>query len=147
MIKQALIAAGFMLMAIGASYPEVQAQETSRSVYDGVYTTEQATSGKAQFTEHCVSCHGATLAGGDKGPALIGRSFLYNWTSLSVEDLVERIQTTMPADSPGSLSRRAAADLAAYILSANKIPPGTVALPADSEVLRNIRIDATAPGG
>lgn len=147
MIKQVLIAVGFMTIAIGAGYPAVMAEQTSRSVYDGVYTTEQAVSGKAQFTEHCVSCHGATLAGGDKGPALIGRPFLYNWTSLSVEDLVQRIQTTMPADGPGSLTRHAAADLAAYILSANKIPPGAVALPADSEVLRNIRIDATAPGG
>jgi len=43
----------------------IRAQE--RTVWDGIYTDEQATRGEALYGEHCVRCHGATLQGNGEG--------------------------------------------------------------------------------
>ena len=112
--------------------------QTSRSVWDGVYTQAEAGRGKAAYTQHCANCHGAGLAGGDEAPALIGGTFLANWSQHSADELLERVQTTMPADRPGSLSRKMNADILAYIFAANKFPAGSQALASGSEALKQI---------
>ena len=35
--------------------------QTSRSVWDGVYTQEQANRGKTAYAEQCATCHGADI--------------------------------------------------------------------------------------
>jgi hypothetical protein len=51
----------------------------------------------------------------------------------------------MPKDKPGSLSRDINADITAYMLNVNEFPAGANELSGDSQVLKQIRIDAIKP--
>jgi mono/diheme cytochrome c family protein len=126
-----MCAGGAMLCAQGAA-----------SVWDGVYTAPQSQSGGGLYAKDCASCHGGKLEGREQAPPLAGAEFIMNWADSTVGDLFEKIQTSMPADQPGRLSREQNAAILAYILSANKFPAGTKALPADGEKLRPIRFAA-----
>lgn len=121
--------------------------QSSRSVWDGVYTQEQAKRGEAAYAQECASCHGLTLNGGEMAPPLTGGEFMSNWNGLTAGDLFDRIRTTMPADAPGKLNREKTADILAQILSANQFPAGSTELPHQSEVLKEIRIEASKPAG
>jgi len=130
------------LIALGLASLFVRAQGHA-STRDGVYTDGQAARGLASYQAACASCHGAALEGsGAATPPLVGPDFTVNWTGQTVADLFERIQTSMPADHPGALSRAANADLVAYILKANKLPAGKSDLPSDAEALKQIRFEA-----
>src|SRR5579863_8980555 len=118
------------------------AQDATRSVWDGVYTQEQADRGRPLYNQHCASCHADTLMGGEMSPPLVGGEFLSNWNGLTVAELFERIRTTMPQNKPGKLSREVNADITAYILSVNKFPAGKTDLPHTTEFLKDIRIDS-----
>jgi mono/diheme cytochrome c family protein len=110
-----------------------------------LYTAAQAGRGQAQYTQQCASCHGQSLEGIEIAPPLAGPDFVDKWTGQSMGDLFERIRTTMPKNKPGSLAREAVADITAYILSVNQYPAGSTDLPADTQPLRGIRIDAAKP--
>ena len=114
-------------------------------MWDGVYTNEQAKRGEALYAEQCASCHGLTLNGGEMAPPLTGGEFSSNWNGLTLGDLFDRIRTTMPANSPGQLNREKTADILAEILSVNQFPAGSAELPRQSEVLKEIRFEATKP--
>ena len=109
-----------------------------RSVWDSVYTAEQARKGEALSTAQCVSCHGDGLRGGESAPPLTGDLFNSTWEGVLLSDLFDRIRTTMPLDRPGTLSRQQTADVLAYMLSLSKIPAGTTPLPADALALGQI---------
>jgi mono/diheme cytochrome c family protein len=112
--------------------------QTARSVWDGVYTEDQAKRGAAVYAKECASCHGAELGGGESAPALVGGAFLTNWNTLTVGDLFERIRQSMPQDDPGRLSRQQDADVLAFMLQANEFPPGKTELDKQTEVLKLI---------
>jgi mono/diheme cytochrome c family protein len=116
--------------------------QTTRSVWDGVFTAEQAQRGHDVYTKECASCHGAELTGGESAPALAGPGFLSNWTTLTVGDLFERVRVSMPDSNPGKLSRAQVSDVIAFLLSANGFPAGKAELDKQTEVLKQIRIDA-----
>ena len=119
--------------------------QTQTSLWDGVYTEEQATRGSAAYADQCARCHGADLTGGDGVPPLTGGQFLGNWNTLSVDDLFERIRVSMPADKPGRLTRQQVADILAYVLSFDKFPSGKTELGTQAESLKQIRFDAFKP--
>ena len=146
-MKKLLAAATSLSLAMGASVLALKAQGTSRNVWDGVYTADQAAQGKTLYDDKCALCHGAELAGAEMAPPLSGPVFLGNWAGLSVGDLFTRIHTTMPANDPGSLSNAEAALAVAYILSFNKFPAGTTALPGEDAALGQIGITAEKPAG
>lgn len=141
--------AGIVLFAAAgvwaaASYA-APAQQAARSVWDGVYSQEQAKRGAALYAEHCSSCHGGSLAGVESAPALTGVEFGSNWTGLTLGDLFERIRMSMPAEDPGKLSAQQKVDIVAHILSVGKFPAGTADLPRDAQVLMQIRYESTKP--
>jgi S-disulfanyl-L-cysteine oxidoreductase SoxD len=103
----------------------------SRTVADGVYTTAQAQRGQMLYTTECRACHGTALEGG-LGPALTGASFLRVWNGRSLADLVDKIEHTMPATKPGTLSRPQAADLTAHVLQVGGFKAGAAELPANA---------------
>ena len=113
----------------------------SRSVWDGVYTKQQAERGQATYAEECARCHGANLQGGDNNPELAGDSFVDGWNGRSVGDLFELSRLKMPLDDPGSLSRQQVSDVVAYILSVNKFPAGQKELETEGVPLKQIRIE------
>ncbi len=123
----------------------IGASQSQRSVWDGVFTADQATRGQGRYKQLCASCHGEMLEGGESSPPLAGGEFLSNWNALSVGDLFDRTRSTMPQNKPGTLSREAAAEVLAYLLSANQFPAGKEDLPQASEVLKGIRIEAVKP--
>jgi mono/diheme cytochrome c family protein len=121
-------------------------QASADSLWDGVYTTAQATRGEALYRAECSRCHGATLLGGENAPPLAGEFFLAGWTGLTAADLYQLIRESMPSDSPGRLSTQQYADVLAYILQQNTFPAGARELPRDAAPLKQIRIEAKAPG-
>jgi len=123
-----------------------QPESPSKSVWDGVYTEEQAKRGAAVYRQWCASCHGNELEGGEMAPGLTGGGFSSNWNGLTVGDIFDRTRNTMPQDSPGSLTREQDADVTAFILSMNKFPTGKNELPAQSEMLKQIKFEANKPG-
>ena len=119
--------------------------EPSPSVWDGIYTEEQAKRGGPLYSESCAKCHAPDLTGGEMAPALTSADFKGNWSGLSVDDLFERIKISMPQDSPGSLSRQQTADILAFVLSKGGFPAGKTELAREAEVLKQIRFEATRP--
>jgi quinoprotein glucose dehydrogenase len=119
--------------------------QTTRSVWDGVYSQDQADRGKALYTKECAGCHGTELTGGEEAPPLTGGAFTANWNGLSVGELLERIRVSMPEGRAGTLSRQTNTDILAFILSANQFPAGKTELPTATEVLKQVKFEAEKP--
>jgi S-disulfanyl-L-cysteine oxidoreductase SoxD len=136
-----------LCMTIAASLSAAQEPSTSdtRSVWDGVYTADQAKRGEASYKTGCSSCHGETLQGAGESPALAGMAFMSNWSGLPLADLYERIRRTMPQDNPARITRQQKVEILAYLLSMNKFPSGNTDLPRQPELLKLIRIEANKP--
>jgi mono/diheme cytochrome c family protein len=114
----------------------------SHSVWDGVYTKQQAQRGQAAYRENCAKCHGENLGGGEAGPPLSGQEFLRRWNGKTAGDLFALMRRTMPTDDPGSLSTREYSDIVAFIFSANEFPAGGNELDRDVNALNEIHIEA-----
>jgi mono/diheme cytochrome c family protein len=136
-----VVALGVMWMVGAAATRTVDAQD--KSVWDGVYTEEQAKRGEATFSQECSSCHGADLGGDGFAPALAGTEFASSWDGLTVGDLMERIRVSMPPSNPGAVSTAQKADIIAHVLKSNKFPAGTQELPKETEALKQIAYKAT----
>jgi len=118
----------------------VVAAQAARTVWDGVYTTEQSTRGRALYGSKCLSCHGADMSGGEMAPPLVGVGFQSSWNGLSVGDLSERIRVSMPLGQEGTLSRQQVSDVIAAILAAGEYPAGMTELTNQPDVLKTIQI-------
>lgn len=129
-----------IIWVVGLS-ESVSRAEQDKSIWDGVFTQEQADRGAAAFKTACSECHGNDLAGDGFAPALAGAEFMGNWNDLSVGDFYERIRISMPPSGPGAVPPAQKADIVAFILSVNKFPTGTVELEPKTEVLKLIKIE------
>jgi mono/diheme cytochrome c family protein len=130
------------MAALGALALGLVWAQGAASVWDGIYSAEQARRGEGLYRQECASCHGEKLEGRGQAPPLAGADFTMDWNGMTVGDLFEKMQTSMPADQPGHLSREQNATLLAYILNANKFPVGGAELSTDGERLRQIRFEA-----
>src|SRR5215472_8080910 len=110
------------IMRAQQAKPEATPPPRPHSVWDGVYTPEQATRGQELYQRKCASCHGDKMTGGESAPPLTGGEFLSNWNGLTLDVLFERIRVTMPSDNPAKVPRPAKADILAYLLSMNTFP-------------------------
>jgi mono/diheme cytochrome c family protein len=135
-----------VLMMLGLLSTSPGAQEIakgSRSVWDGVYTKDQAKRGETLYAQHCSSCHGPDLSGNDEAAPLTGANFLSNWDGLTVGDLSERVRISMPPNKLGKLSRQEIVDILSYVLGVNSFPAGKSELDSKLELQKQVRIDAT----
>jgi mono/diheme cytochrome c family protein len=132
---------------LASSVFALRAQEPaeSRSVWDGVYTEEQAKRGEEVYKKECAACHGAELTGGESAPPLTGGAFQANWNGLTLGDLFDRVRKTMPQGKPGALTRQQDADVLSFMLSVNKFPAGKTELYRQSEMLKEIRFETKKP--
>ncbi len=121
--------------------------QPARSVWDGIYTAEQADRGAAAYVQSCGQCHGVTLGGTGEAPGLTGGEFVSHYDQLTVGDLFDRIRTTMPQSAPATLARDQYADILAFLLKSNGFPAGSTALDKRSEVLATIALQAQKPTG
>lgn len=122
----------FLLVSTLLSLTSARSQST-RSVWDGVYTEGQAARGQTVFTASCASCHSPADFSGDP--------FLGAWDATTALDLFSTVQTKMPMDNPGSLKPEEYADVVAYFFRGNAFPAGKDELTTDREQLKLIRIE------
>ena len=111
-----------------------------KTTVDSIYTDDQSKRGEGISDGKCSVCHGDKLIGTDLAPGLQGDSFLSTWGGRTVGDLYEKIQSTMPADSPGTLNPQQTSDLLAYIFKLNKFPSGAGELAKEQAALKAIKI-------
>ena len=140
MKKILILIAACAVLSVVAGLQVVRTQ--AKSTVEGVYTEEQVKKGAALYKEQCAACHGEDLAGNDIIPALTGDTFSTNWTGKSLGEFYEKINLTMPALNPGSLTGDQTAEIIALILSHNKYPAGKTALANTMEALNTVKIDA-----
>lgn len=121
-----LLAAGCAGRAGGA-----EVAPPARSTLDGVYTTEQAERGQVVFWGSCNRCHSTSEW---SHPAFLGRR-----AGRSVGDFFNLIYEKMPPSAP--LPEEEYADVIAYMLHLNGLPPGGEELPTEDAELRTIVIE------
>jgi mono/diheme cytochrome c family protein/SAM-dependent methyltransferase len=119
----------------------------ARTVWDGVFTEDQAKRGAVLFDRECAGCHGPDGEGGGMAPALVGEAFYAHYDGQTVGDLFDRNRTTMPVGREGQLSAQQNADITAFMLQVNKFPAGATELPSQSFALKQIQYVAQRPGG
>ena len=126
------------------SAEKTEAQDTAagggRTIWDGVFTEDQAGRGQKIYAVSCAPCHKTDLLGDSGTPALAGADFFSRFNGSSVDDLVKTIRASMPQDAPDSLGTPAYVDLVGYLLKANGGSAGAAELSQDSAVLKQIRI-------
>lgn len=110
----------------------------SKSVWQGVYTEEQAEQGKAGYEAQCSFCHLPDLTGQGFAPALIDDTFRIRWEDGKLGDLFSVVKQTMPQDKPGSLSDQQYAEIVAFLLKSNRYPAGSRELPPDQAALNDV---------
>ena len=115
------------------------AQENRATVWDGIYTAEQAARGRIVYDRHCGACHRPDLSGSDEARPLAGARFMQDWREDTLHTLFTRIRSLMPFNEPATLSEHAYLDSVAYILQFNGFPPGERELTPDG--LADIRIE------
>ena len=135
-VSAACLLATFCLAAALTATPAAQDQ----TIWDGVYTEEQASRGQRTYDQECAACHLDDLMGDGIAPSLIGSSFFFRWSELSMGDMYTAIRTTMPQGAPASLSPSGYADISAYMLQRNDVPAGSMELPSDVDDLEGIMI-------
>ena len=133
------------LLLLCTIVPGIAAQTTQDTVWDGVYTAQQALRGQAEYMKACASCHADDLRGKSTAPSLVEESFAFLWGDTSVGELLEKTQKLMPSDRPGSLPAETYRDIVAFILQSNKFPAGEQELASDPEALRKILITTKRP--
>ena len=94
----------------------------------GVFTAQQASRGEQLYTARCAACHGDNLLGMESASPLAGANFTKVWDGQPLLTLANRIKATMPPTAPNSLSSGQVTDLLSYILKANDVAAGNVAL-------------------
>lgn len=140
------VAAAFVgASALTAFAHRASVAEPTHTVWDSVYTATQASHGDSLYKATCVKCHGATLSGGDEGSPLVGSAFLGNWRDLTLDQLFDKIRTSMPPDNPKSIATRDVADLVAYLLAQNQFPAGVKVLTDSLDRLKDIKITTSRP--
>lgn len=115
-------------MAAAGSALAVAQAPAGRTVWDGVYTQDQASRGESAYAANCANCHGPTLEGDARFRALQGDVFQGRWDTRTVEALLKYVSTNMPNGRGGSLAPGMYQDLVAFILSRNGFPAGSAEL-------------------
>ena len=111
------------LAAVTGAILVAQEDNTEPSVWDGVYSSDQADRGQKVYEATCARCHGTDLTGGRARP-LVGESFVRDWGGLTLDSVLTRAKT-MPPGAAGSLAEERYLDILAYVLSKNDFPIGT----------------------
>ena len=132
-------------LLVGSLSFQVTHARQAKSIWDGVFTAEQAKRGEEAYKTNCSECHGGDLLGDGFAPSLAGADFQGHWNDLSVGDLYERIRISMPPSGPSSVPPAAKADILAHIFNMNKYPTGATELEPKTEALKTIKIELKKP--
>ena len=103
----------FLLAAL-ASWPAPAGAGGNFSTASGVYTKDQAGSGKVLYQQHCLVCH-------DDG---YFRPVLKRYHGQAASVLFDVMSGSMPESNPGGLPDAEYLDILAYIFSRSRYPAG-----------------------
>jgi len=117
--------------AAGGTAPVPAASGSGSTIWDGVYTTAQASHGKEVYDEVCVICH--TLEQWTE-PGFMNRH------GNNLGELFGFISDQMSQTESGSLFLEDYTGIVAYMLSLNGVPAGSRALPTNYQGLRQVLI-------
>jgi hypothetical protein len=95
--------------------------QSTGTVLDGVYTTEQAARGRHAY-----------------GDDLKGSAFVDRWRGDKLDVLFTQIRTNMPGNRPGGLSEGTYVEILAFLLEANGFPASSRELTVD--VIRSVQL-------
>ena len=140
-----VLSLGSWVVLSGAVFAAALSAQTPQTVWDGVYTADQAARGAPLYEKECAGCHGPAGIGGGMAPALVGAAFSANYDGMTVGDLFERNRTTMPPGSEGMIPASDLADITAVMLKFNGFPAGSEELPQQSMALKSIEYISTQP--
>ena len=115
------------------------AQQTSKTTAQGVFTEAQAARGQKAYMDSCARCHAEDLLGAS-GPALVGDFYTNRFVGSNVQDMVKTIRRSMPQEAPDSLGTAMYVDIVSFILKSNGSPAGAVELPQDATALQQIAV-------
>ena len=118
------------LLIVALAGAVVAAQAPAPSL---VFTTAQATAGRALYQQQCANCHGENLAGRNEAPPLAGGSFMNTWRTRTTRDLVELMSATMPPNAPSLIPDQYLA-IAGFILQSNGAQAGAQPLTATTAI-------------
>ena len=140
-----VLTAAALAGAVTITGSEVAAAPQAKSVWDGVYTEQQAARGAITFSDSCARCHSSEPNGGEEGKRLAGDHFWQSFRESTVDTLLDFVSRNMPNGAGGTLSANAYADTVAFILSRNGLPAGSAELTRDTAAGVQI-IAKTGPG-
>lgn len=130
--------------------PEVEAGEqvsadsidtSERTIWDGVFTADQAAAGGSLYTQYCQGCHGKTGRGTPGGPGVTGANLNKKWEETSLLDFWTFAHTNMPPGAAGQIgSEQDYVNIVAYIMEMHGAEPGESELVWNEEQLGNIYI-------
>src|SRR3954466_1704669 len=140
-LKALLLVLGAVAAAFGVAIATAQPQPAA----NGVFTNDQVAIGQTTFQTICAKCHQPDLRGGSEAPPLAGPTFMSAWRGRTTSDLYTKIQTSMPADNPRTLSDQAVESVVAFILRQNGAPVGNRQLTAATSVPIGQVATGTAP--
>lgn len=123
----------FFTSAVVSISAIVATHAQSKSVNDGVYTSDQAARGEQVFQAKCASCHYTAR--------FVGEDLLKAWANKPLADLFSVMRESMPEDNPGTLPIQDYTDALAYFLQLNKYPTGTQELVASEEAMGAIMLE------
>ena len=69
-MRKPLLLPGLVVIVSSFCMLRAQAPAENHSVWDGVYTEEQAKRGETVYRKECAACHGARRQGSEKAPPL-----------------------------------------------------------------------------
>jgi ankyrin repeat protein len=133
----------------GGAVPIIKAADSSvpgsKTIWDGVFTEQQAQRGQQVYQRACAACHLDTLQGDTVSPPLVGSGFIARFTGQSAHEMVQNLRGSMPQNAPDSLGDRAYIDLVSYLLKQNGSKTGALELPLDVAELEKIAVVDQAP--
>jgi hypothetical protein len=133
--KRVLFACRRYLWLLAASYL-LSTPLFAQTVWDGVYTADQAQRGKTGYTQYCVECHKPDLLGIEG--AMKGEPFIERRREDNLETLFLDMKATMPRGNPGGLPDQTYIDIISFVLQSNDMPAGKTEL--KPEVLDNVEL-------
>jgi cytochrome c5 len=117
------------------------------SIWDGVFTADQAMRGKQVAAAVCSRCHGPRLDGAHgpdqpEAPPIARYTFLSKWDGQTVDSLLGFVKSAMPPQSPGSLTDQQYIDVISYMFQLSNAPAGQAELKPDPAALAGVVIKA-----
>jgi mono/diheme cytochrome c family protein len=130
-MKLAKFSTATLMTLVLATAAIADAGAAPTALSEGVYTAEQAASGKPMFEQNCSTCHNADYY----------KTVFQTWRGQPILYLFEQVMSAMPADKPGALLDNEYEDIFAYILQITGFPEGDARFEYASGMMRDIPVE------